>query len=626
MTKQYLLQISKVANSNKRLKQVSFMIGIVTLLLIFNVSYVKAVCHTSGYYNVKTDFGAVGDGVTNDTQAIKNAVDCIKNRPGNGGGTLFFPEGFYTVRNGTPSLPIDLPSGIIIVGVSGKSHGSSRIQLDSDNASIFRIGGGIGRVTIRDIALRTTALDTPPQGGNPQQIFRPGTKAIYADGPTDVSLASSNFLFSNMDFAGFERAIDVQAHDANFAWQFDQVKLDHVRFFECDNNIYINTINGGWNIIDSIMGVHKGYGSILSTGIVLEKVGGMTIQNTQGAGPAVNRITNPTGVADTFIWVKGQFSSLTLINSTSESFYNALVVDWNSYDGTIQSINSAWGDRILLRASTIFVSTGNRYHSDSVQTIPSWHAWRNAASAGGAPGTHGNAPGSNDSLIYSVGDKFDYITSDIKSCPPHTLFPPAVSTQCKRDFYLNNTPGANALVFRSGQTGTAGGDAAISDFMRPLRIGNGGCDTCYYQVERDGVSTDGTIGYLGFSGKQTGWIGFKFNGSILPEQTGTVNLGASTHKWQNIYGVNIYQGDSILVDKATGTPLYKIHEDKDFIYFDDIRTSKNLMRLDRNGNLFVAGRIIEGAKSKKTTRSKTKTIKEKGKTSSGKRRTKVKQR
>ncbi|HMJ09146.1 MAG TPA: hypothetical protein VK468_09080, partial [Pyrinomonadaceae bacterium] len=56
-----------------------------------------------------------------------------------------------------------------------------------------------------------------------------------------------------------------------------------------------------------------------------------------------------------------------------------------------------------------------------------------------------------------------------------------------------------------------------------------------------------------------------------------------------------YQGDSILVDKATGIPLYKIYEDPQFIYFNDIRTGKNLMKLDTNGNLYVAGRVIQGS-------------------------------
>jgi polygalacturonase len=35
-----------------------------------------------GYYNVKDDFGAAGDGCTDDTQAIQNAVDALKRDAG----------------------------------------------------------------------------------------------------------------------------------------------------------------------------------------------------------------------------------------------------------------------------------------------------------------------------------------------------------------------------------------------------------------------------------------------------------------------------------------------------------------------------------------------------------------
>ena len=45
--------------------------------------------------NVK-DYGAVGDGVTDDTEAIQSALDHIQS---NSGGTLFFPDGVYKVHN-----------------------------------------------------------------------------------------------------------------------------------------------------------------------------------------------------------------------------------------------------------------------------------------------------------------------------------------------------------------------------------------------------------------------------------------------------------------------------------------------------------------------------------------------
>lgn len=55
--------------------------------------------------NVK-DFGAKGDGVANDTTAITDALDYLKQE---GGGTLFFPAGTYSVGiDPTPYKTFDL--------------------------------------------------------------------------------------------------------------------------------------------------------------------------------------------------------------------------------------------------------------------------------------------------------------------------------------------------------------------------------------------------------------------------------------------------------------------------------------------------------------------------------------
>lgn len=58
-------------------------------------------------------FGAVGDGLTDDTTAIQEAIDAVE---ADGGGIVFFPEGEYLV---TSELTID-NSGISLIGVSSQ--------------------------------------------------------------------------------------------------------------------------------------------------------------------------------------------------------------------------------------------------------------------------------------------------------------------------------------------------------------------------------------------------------------------------------------------------------------------------------------------------------------------------
>lgn len=64
-------------------------------------------------YNVK-DFGAVGDGNTDDTEAIQSAIDAAETD----GGIVFVPQGVYLV---TPSTGLSMKSNIHL---SGAGHGS----------------------------------------------------------------------------------------------------------------------------------------------------------------------------------------------------------------------------------------------------------------------------------------------------------------------------------------------------------------------------------------------------------------------------------------------------------------------------------------------------------------------
>jgi len=61
---------------------------------------------TSSWVDVKTDFGAIGDGVADDTVAIQNAASSLTN-----GGTLYFPAGNYKISN-----TILLNKGIVVLG------------------------------------------------------------------------------------------------------------------------------------------------------------------------------------------------------------------------------------------------------------------------------------------------------------------------------------------------------------------------------------------------------------------------------------------------------------------------------------------------------------------------------
>lgn len=70
----------------------------------------------SPFYNVKTDYSATGDGVTDDTAAIQEALDDIGSGTDGEGGTLYFPPGIYLCSD-----TLDLGKQTIIAG-SGKRN------------------------------------------------------------------------------------------------------------------------------------------------------------------------------------------------------------------------------------------------------------------------------------------------------------------------------------------------------------------------------------------------------------------------------------------------------------------------------------------------------------------------
>ena len=304
-----------------------------------------------GFYNIR-DFGAVGDGRTDDTDAFRSAMAVIAS---NNGGTLTVPDGEYIV-----SSPVTLPSGIVLQGTNGLQSMAStsdvtrknptRITLTGTNRSLFQIGECTENVTIRDIELYSQS--------------NVGTNGIEAFG---AYISSQGFNFDRVSFQGFNRGINAYGlPQTELQWQFDYIKINACRFiYNRDAGLFVNTKNTDWRITGSLFINPRRQPGQNANSMHFERAGAVLIQDTFGGGFA-------HALGGTFINILDS-GVLTIIGSSTESMTNSFVYNEvnNPYAGDysypITVINSVFDNAMIFRARRTFVSTGSLYGGGTFQ-------------------------------------------------------------------------------------------------------------------------------------------------------------------------------------------------------------------------------------------------------------------
>ena len=306
---------------------------------------------TSGTYDIR-DFGAVGDGTTDDTIALKSAVAFIASR---NGGTLLIPEGDYVVTS-----PVALVSGIKIQGVSGLQTGAptnnvvkrspSRLKLAAKSGALFRIGECVESVVIKDLELYTE---------NNQD-----TSGIEAVGGFTTS---QNFYFERVVFQGFNRGI--YAHTIlikGIEWQFDYIKLNHCLFvYNRDTGIYSDVRNADWRIQSSFFYNPPRTPTAKADSMTLIRTAGVLIQDTFGGG-------SQKAPGGTFLNLLDP-TATTIIGSQTEAMTASLILNETNikyagdYSYPLNIIGSVFGNPMIFNARRTLVSSGNSYGPKTFQ-------------------------------------------------------------------------------------------------------------------------------------------------------------------------------------------------------------------------------------------------------------------
>ncbi|PDT74117.1 glycosyl hydrolase family 28-related protein [Bradyrhizobium sp. C9] len=293
------------------------------------------------------DFGAVGNGVADDTSAFQNAIAALP-----GGGRIYVPRGFYRI-----TATLTLHGGLTFYGdtcvtnVFGLPTGNetpSHVFIDSDTLALFQNVSGVSMegVSFTDItfAARLTPSVTPR-----------GTATgfnLSGSAPSDIK----NLNFNHCQFTNFGgyaiRVRDPLAPGANPDWNVCPATLSDCTFYYNAVGISFETDNADfWQLNGTAF--FQGTGMY---GIICQRSGVLVLNQCFGGG-GIMLITGGSGPQDrdSITFIACQFEQGTAMLQVADNMSTQ-----RTYR-PIKMISCVVESPILLSASCHFISEGSRY-------------------------------------------------------------------------------------------------------------------------------------------------------------------------------------------------------------------------------------------------------------------------
>lgn len=221
---------------------------------------------TPAFYNVKT-YGAVGNGVTDDTVAIRNAIAAAVN-----GGVVFFPEGTYSVQQqSTETALLTVSKPIHLLGTGYKSVISVKSTVPA-TVDVIKLSPGVGTgwmYKIRDLAIK-------PASGTPAR------HAILLDTPASGQFLSKLLIEHNVlgPFGGYGIALNNPVpYDGLFTSAIENNRIEGGIWLEnAGSNVDIsgNAITGN-NVGVTVKMVSGAANLSISNNLIESKKGGVSV-------------------------------------------------------------------------------------------------------------------------------------------------------------------------------------------------------------------------------------------------------------------------------------------------------------------------------------------------------------
>lgn len=210
--------------------------------VIGNLEVSKAVSRMNNDVDIRV-YGAKGDGITDDTIAIQNAILSL----GSTGGTVFFPKGIYKVTEQT--------SLILKESISFRGIGAGSVIRVSGITGFAFLSSQCSNLSFRDMAFVGDGINVPHQQG--ALSFLKGDNTV-----------NSNHIIDNVIVSNFSgNAIQIQAPRS---CKINNVNLENI------GGIAINIFNGDSINIESV--------SILNcnkSGVALDSINYATIADSK---------------------------------------------------------------------------------------------------------------------------------------------------------------------------------------------------------------------------------------------------------------------------------------------------------------------------------------------------------
>ena len=305
-----------------------------------------------------TDFGAVGDGVADDTAAIQAAVDSMTE-----GGQIFFPPGKYKLTDeitlpSVGALTLQGSGGVDFISGSPVPSGSGTYLFQAtSNKAIFVFSAGCSYSSIKDISFGPALVPS----ATPEITGKIGIK-IDGDLPNVIwSLNFERLFFYNLEFGIVAR--DTTPGSTSQDYSIAPCSVRQCFFSYCLNGVYIDTNNADiWSYEQSFFFVPSN-----GNGVYLRRFGLQHFTNCSSGGATIstNRFVNIEGAGtnsvDKILFTNCQCETLTqFVNVQTGGGYA------DPFDIEMHGCVAELGTDVYLGGKVNFISINTRYSAANI--------------------------------------------------------------------------------------------------------------------------------------------------------------------------------------------------------------------------------------------------------------------